>query len=210
MILCIWIDQFIFLLSSSTMNLSGTFKLLSSLILSCFIFSKRAFWPWKVSFSCWFSTSIIFFSCFLWSSFSTICFFNSRACFISNSFLSFSSFYYSSLTSFCLRMTYSNSAFSALACSSSILSFSLFCYSRACWSSADFFARISASIRSFSRADLSLASAALLALRASSSACRSEAFSWSSLNFWIYFSFSSLIRFCSARTSASFSAFSLI
>lgn len=129
------ISQFIFLFSSSTMYLSGTFSSFSSLIFSCLIRSSNAFWPWNVSCNCWFSISLVFLSSCLAYPFPTICFLSSVACFLSNSLRSFSSFYSSSLISFCLRITASNSAFSALACSSSIRSRSFCCSCLACCSS---------------------------------------------------------------------------
>lgn len=205
-----WYNQWIFLFSSSTMYLSGTFNSRNYLIFYCLIRSNKAFWPWKVSCSCWFSMSRIFLPSSLVSCFSTICFFSSTACFLSSYFLSFSSRSSNSRTSFCFLMTASNSAFSALACSSSMRSFSFCCSLLAYCSYWLLLALISASTFSFSLAALSLASAALLALSASSSACLSEAFSCNYLSLWISFSFSSLILFCSAASSASLSAFSLM
>lgn len=171
------------------MYFSGTLRSRSSLIFSCFMRSNRAFCPWKVYCSCWLSISRIFFCSYFDYCFSTICFFSSTACLRNNSFRSFSSFSSKSLTSFCFRMTASNSAFSARTCSYNIFSFSFCCSCRASCNSSLLLALISASTFSFSRATLSLASAALLALNASNSACLSEAFSWSYLSLCISFSF---------------------
>lgn len=160
--------QLIFIIDNSTTYLSGMFSSRSSLILFCLIFSIKPFWPWWVSFVCWFSTSTIFFCCALDSSFDKICFFSSRACFFKSYFFSFSSWSSNYSFSFLWRITSSNYAFSALTCSSSIFYFSFFCSARASWSSWLFLARISAYIFSFSRATLSLDSTALLARKASS------------------------------------------
>jgi hypothetical protein len=134
------------------MYFSGTFSSFNSLIFSCFILSNSAFWPWKVSCSCWFSISLVLPWYSRVSCFSTICFFNSEACFFSSSFLSFSSFSSSYFTSFCFLITASNSAFSALACSSNMRSFSFCCSCRAYCSSWALLALISASTFSFSLA----------------------------------------------------------
>jgi hypothetical protein len=123
-----------------------------------------------------------------------ICFLSSFACFLSRDFLSFSSLSSTSLSYFCLRTVDSNYDFSALVYSSSLRSLSSCCYIRAYCNSWAFLALISASNLSFYLAARSFASIALLALKASSSACLSEAFSCNSLRRWIYFSFSYLIR----------------
>lgn len=179
---------------SSTMYLSGMLRFFSCSIFSSLILSTFTFWDSQFSWNFLFSISFTFFACWQPSSLFAICFFSSLACFNSSCFLSFSSFSSVSLSYLCFLTAASNSAFSAFATSSSLLSFSSCCSSLAWASSSAFLALISASILSFSRAALSLASTALLALSASSSACLSDAFSWSYLSFWISFSFCSLMR----------------
>lgn len=176
------------------MYLLGTFRLFSSLIFSSFIRSTSVFCAYQLSWNLRFSISFSFCACSPPSYLSTICFFSSLACFFSRLFRSFYSFSSISFSSRCLRTADSNSAFSAFVCSSSLRSFSSCCSMRASCSSLSFFALISAYTLSFSLAARSFDSTALLALKASNSACLSEAFSWSSLKRWISFSFSSLIR----------------
>lgn len=172
----------------------GTLSPWSYWIFYCLILSnKRAFCSCAYL-AFWFSISFCFFYNSPLSTLPTICFLSSKACFFNNSFLSCSSFSSSSLISFCLRMADSNSAFYARACYSSILSFYICCSILAYFNSEAFFDLISAYCLSFSRAPLSFASIALLALKASSSACLSEAFYCNYLSLWISFYFSSLIR----------------
>jgi hypothetical protein len=123
----------------------GTLRLLSSAIFSCLIFSRSWAFAECTSLLFWFSTYLIFEVWFSFSDFSTICFFSCKACFFKSSFLSFSSFSSSYLISRCFLIAFSNSAFSALACSSSILYFSICCSRRASFNSAAFLALISAS-----------------------------------------------------------------
>lgn len=136
------------------MYLSGTLRAFRVFILSSFIFSTKFFCAYHVYLNFLFSISFTFLLCSFPSSLPTICFFNSFACFFSNSFLSFSNCSSMSFSYFCFLTAASNSAFSALACSSSLLSFSSCCSIRAYYSSLAFLALISASILSFSLAAL--------------------------------------------------------
>lgn len=119
--------QWIFFFYSSTMYFYGTLSFLSSSIFSCLIFSNSLAFSSCNYLAFWFSISFCFLSCSDFYPFYTICFLSSKACFLRTSFLSCSSFYSSYLISLCLRMAASNSAFSALACSSSIFYFSICC-----------------------------------------------------------------------------------
>ncbi len=120
---------------SSTMYLSGILRPLRALIFSSLIFSTKFFWAYQVSLNFLFSTSFTFFPNSVFSYFSTICFLSSLACFLRSYFLSFSSCYSISFSYLCFLTAESNSAFSAFACSSSLLSFSSCCSRRASWSS---------------------------------------------------------------------------
>jgi len=121
------------------MYFSGTFKSFSIWILSFLMFSTKCFWADQFYWSFLFSISFSFFVCSMSYSLPLICFFSSFACFFKSYFLSFSNFYSRSFSSLCFLTAASNSAFSALVCSSSLRYFSNCCSRRASWSYLAFF-----------------------------------------------------------------------